>query len=237
MTTAKFIAYYRVSTARQGQSGLGLEAQRKAVEDYLDGGNWKLVEEFTEVESGKRNDRPKLDAALAACRKHRATLVVAKLDRLSRNAAFLLLLRDSKVDFKCADMPEADRFTVGILALVAEREAEMTSKRTRDALAAAKARGVKLGNPRKRSRIVGGEKRVGWDDALRKGRGTIMDKADQFAVNVIPVIEAVKSSGIETLQGIADALNNRGIETRRGGAWHPMTVKNIMERGIGRYDR
>ena len=193
MTIGKFIAYYRVSTARQGQSGLGLEAQRKAVDDYLNGGDWKLVEEFTEVESGKRNDRPKLDAALAACRKHRATLVVAKLDRLSRNAAFLLLLRDSKVDFKCADMPEADRFTVGILALVAEREAEMTSKRTRDALAAAKARGVKLGNPRKRSRTVGGEKRVGWDDALRKGRETITDKADQFAANVIDVLPNLSS--------------------------------------------
>ncbi len=217
MTSNKRIAYYRVSTTAQGVSGLGLEAQRKAVRDF-NGGD--LIEEYTEVESGKRNDRPQLEAALAACRKHKATLLVAKLDRLSRNASFLLKLRDSKVDFKAVDMPEADRFTVGIMALVAEREAEMTSKRTREALAAAKARGVKLGNPHRRSR----------EEAGKLGRDIVIAQADKFAENVVPIIEAIRASGIKTLQGIADSLNARGIQTRRGGDWHPMTVRNILNR-------
>lgn len=217
MPSNKRIAYYRVSTMAQGVSGLGLEAQRKAVRDFNGG---ELIEEYTEVESGKRNDRPQLEAALAACRKHKATLLVAKLDRLSRNASFLLKLRDSKVDFKAVDMPEADRFTVGIMALVAEREAEMTSKRTREALAAAKARGVKLGNPNQHSR----------EEAGRLGRDIVMAQADMFAENVVPIIEAIRASGIKTLQGIADSLNARGIQTRRGGEWHPMTVRNILKR-------
>jgi DNA invertase Pin-like site-specific DNA recombinase len=217
MISSKRIAYYRVSTTAQGVSGLGLEAQRKAVRDF-NGGD--LIEEFTEVESGKRNDRPQLEAALAACRKHKATLLVAKLDRLSRNASFLLKLRDSKVDFKAVDMPEADRFTVGIMALVAEREAETTSKRTREALAAAKARGVKLGNPHQQSR----------EEAGRLGRDVVMAQANKFAENVLPIIDAIRTSGIKTLQGIADSLNARGIQTRRGGDWHPMTVRNILKR-------
>lgn len=217
MISNKRIAYYRVSTTAQGVSGLGLEAQRKAVRNFNGG---ELIQEYTEVESGKRNDRPQLEAALAACRKHKATLLVAKLDRLSRNAGFLLKLRDSKVDFKAVDMPEADRFTVGIMALVAEREAEMTSKRTREALAAAKARGVKLGNPHQQSR----------EEAGRLGRDVVMAQADKFAENVVPIIEAIRASGIKTLQGIADSLNARGIQTRRGGDWHPMTVRNILSR-------
>jgi DNA invertase Pin-like site-specific DNA recombinase len=217
MVSNKRIAYYRVSTTAQGVSGLGLEAQCKAVRDFNGG---VLIEEYTEVESGKKNDRPQLEAALAACRKHKATLLVAKLDRLSRNASFLLKLRDSKVDFKAVDMPEADRFTVGIMALVAEREAEMTSKRTREALAAAKARGVKLGNPNQQSR----------EEAGRLGRDVVMAQADMFAENVVPIIESIRTSGIKTLQGIADSLNARGIQTCRGGDWHPMTVRNILNR-------
>src|SRR5215208_2042297 len=140
MAEGRFIAYHRVSTAQQGRSGLGLEAQRQAVADYLNGGRWELLREFTEVESGKRADRPELAKALAACRVHRATLVIAKLDRLSRNAGFLMNLRDAGVEFVCADMPAANRLTVGIMAVVAEAEAEMISARTKAALAAAKAR-------------------------------------------------------------------------------------------------
>jgi DNA invertase Pin-like site-specific DNA recombinase len=143
----KFISYLRVSTDKQGERGYGLDAQRKAVSDYLNGGSWQLLEEFVEVESGKRSDRPQLAAALAACKKHRARLVIAKLDRLSRNVAFIATLMDGKVDFVCCDFPSANRLTLHILAAVAEHEREMTSTRTSAGLAAAKAKGVKLGNP------------------------------------------------------------------------------------------
>src|SRR6516164_5956201 len=142
----KFVGYFRVSTDKQGKSGLGLDAQREAVLNYLNGGSWTLIEEFVEIESGKRNDRPQLAAALAACKKHRAKLVIAKLDRLARNVAFIANLMDGKVDFVCCDMPQATRLTIHVLAAVAEHEREMISERTRNGLAAAKARGVKLGN-------------------------------------------------------------------------------------------
>jgi DNA invertase Pin-like site-specific DNA recombinase len=148
MAEGKFVSYLRVSTARQGKSGLGLEAQRQAVEDFLNGGNWHLAKEFVEVESGKKADRPQLAKAFQLCRVLGAKLVIAKLDRLSRNAHFLLGLRDAGIDFVCADMPELDRFTVGIHALIAERERDMISARTKSALAAAKRRGVKLGGDR-----------------------------------------------------------------------------------------
>src|SRR5213080_3501248 len=143
----KFIAYFRVSTDKQGKSGLGLEAQRNAVLDYLNGGRWSLVQEFVEVESGKHSDRPQLTAALAACKKHKAKLVIAKLDRLSRNLAFIATLMESGVEFVAVDMPEANKLTVHILAAVAEHEREMISERTKAALKAAKARGTRLGNP------------------------------------------------------------------------------------------
>lgn len=223
MPTGNFVAYFRVSTDRQGQSGLGLEAQRKAVMDHMNGGDWKLVAEFTEVESGKKNDRPKLAEALDACRRQKAKLVVAKLDRLSRNAGFLLRLRDSKVDFKAVDMPEADRFTVGIMALVAEREAEMTSKRTREALAAAKARGKKLGwsmPERQREQLK----------ASRQGVKSNIAHADLFAQNTLPIIHEIQAAGITTLKGVAEALNARGVHTARGKKWFPATVKNILSR-------
>jgi DNA invertase Pin-like site-specific DNA recombinase len=141
----KFIAYLRVSTDKQGERGYGLDAQRKAVADYLNGGSWELLGEYVEVESGKRSDRPKLVEALAACKRQRARLVIAKLDRLSRNVAFIATLMDGKVDFVCCDFPTANRLTLHILAAVAEHEREMISQRTTAGLAAAKARGVKLG--------------------------------------------------------------------------------------------
>jgi DNA invertase Pin-like site-specific DNA recombinase len=141
------VAHYRVSTAQQGKSGLGLEAQQEAVGRFAAGSGDRLLSQFTEVESGRLSDRPQLLAAIAECRRKKARLVIAKLDRLARNAAFLLTLRDSGVDFVAADMPNADRLTVGIVAIFAEHERDMISKRTKEALAAAKARGVKLGNP------------------------------------------------------------------------------------------
>jgi DNA invertase Pin-like site-specific DNA recombinase len=143
----KFVAYFRVSTDKQGKSGLGLEAQRQAVLQFLDGGSWSLVGEFTEVESGKRNERPELEKALGACKRQRAKLVIAKLDRLSRNLAFIATLMDSGVEFVAVDNPHANKLTVHILAAVAQHEREMIAQRTKDALQAAKARGVVLGNP------------------------------------------------------------------------------------------
>lgn len=143
----KFVAYFRVSTDRQGKSGLGLEAQRQAVTDYLNGGRWAFVGEFTEIESGKRNDRPQLAAALAACKKLKAKLVIAKLDRLGRNLAFIATLMESGVEFVAVDNPHANKLTVHILAAVAQHEREMISERTKAALAAAKRRGKRLGNP------------------------------------------------------------------------------------------
>ena len=136
-TSGKFVAYYRVSTQKQGRSGLGLEAQRHAVAEFLNGGDWKIVGEFTEVETGKRSDRPELARALAMCRLHGAKLVIAKLDRLSRNAHFLLGLKESGADFVAADMPNANQLTVGIMAVVAEDEAKRISERTKVALQAA----------------------------------------------------------------------------------------------------
>src|SRR3954452_10651825 len=147
MARGKFISYLRVSTDKQGQSGLGIEAQRKAVEDYLNGGRWELLREYVEVESGKRSDRPQLLAALAHAKATGAKVVIAKLDRLARNVAFISNLMESGVEFVAADMPMANRLTVHVLAAVAEHEREMISQRTKAALAAAKARGVKLGNP------------------------------------------------------------------------------------------
>src|SRR6266513_3147515 len=157
----KFVAYFRVSTDKQGKSGLGLDAQRKSVLDYLDGGRWSLIAQFTEIESGKRNDRPELEKALAACKKQKARLVIAKLDRLSRNLAFIAALIDSGVEFIAVDNPHANKLTVHILAAVAQHEREIISARTSAALKAAKARGKRLGNPKlsdARKRAIQGNK-------------------------------------------------------------------------------
>ena len=212
-----FVAYYRVSTGEQERSGLGLEGQRAAVLDFINGGAANLVAEFTETESGKRNDRPQLAEALAACKKHRAKLVIAKLDRLARNVAFISNLMESGVDFVAVDMPDANRLTVHILAAVAEHEREMISERTKAALAAAKARGVKLGSPD-----------PGKGSAI--GVAANKERADQFAANVVPIIREIEASGVTSHLGIAKALNARGIPTARGGEWYDSTVKNILRR-------
>jgi DNA invertase Pin-like site-specific DNA recombinase len=214
----KFVAYYRVSTDQQGASGLGLAAQRAAVETYLDGGPWRLVAEHTEVESGKRADRPELAKALAACRKHKAKLIIAKLDRLSRNLAFIATLMDSGVEFVAVDNPHANKLTIHILAAVAQHEREAISERTKAALAAAKARGKKLGGPR----LAKARKR---SLAVRRAA------ADAFAANVRPIIEQIQASGVSSLRGVAKALTARGVRTARGGSeWTAVQVSNVLER-------
>jgi DNA invertase Pin-like site-specific DNA recombinase len=169
MAEGKWISYLRVSTDRQGASGLGLEAQRQSVADYLNGGRWKLIKEFVEVESGKKIDRPQLEAALAACRLHGAKLVIARLDRLSRDAHFLLGLDKAGVDFVAADMPNANRLTVGVMALVAEDVRKQISANTKAALQAAKARGVKLGGNRG-ARLYGSAPTQGRPISLPRSR-------------------------------------------------------------------
>ncbi len=216
MAAGKFIAYYRVSTVRQGLSGLGLEAQRQAVRDYLNGGDWSLLREFTEVESGGKNDRPQLAAAMAECRLTGATLIIAKLDRLSRNAAFLIGLRDAGVSFVAADMPNANALTVGILALVAENERDAISARTKAALAAARARGTVLGGSR-------GAPAPDW----RKSVQARQDRARDYARAVLPVIIEMRERGL-SLRGCVAELKDRGVRTPRGGAWTAGLVSRLL---------
>jgi DNA invertase Pin-like site-specific DNA recombinase len=211
-----FVLYRRVSTNRQGQSGLGLESQDETVRRYVTSQNGKVVGEFVEVESGKNNDRPQLSEALKECRRLKATLVVAKLDRLSRNAEFLLRLQNGNVDFVCCDCPNVDRFTVGILALVAQRERELISERTRAALQMAKKRGVRLGthHPQRQVKLM--------IEGYRRQK-------EEFVSKVRPIIDEIKTAGVTTLTEIAQCLTRRGIPTRTGKAvWFASTVKTIM---------
>jgi DNA invertase Pin-like site-specific DNA recombinase len=211
----KFIAYFRVSTDEQGKSGLGLEAQRRAVLDYLNGGRWSLVQEFVEIESGKHNERPQLMAALAACKKHKTKLVIAKLDRLSRNLAFIAALMESGVEFIAVDNPHATKLTVHILAAVAEHEREMISERTKAALQAAKERGTRLGNPH-------------LDKAAKRGTAAVKANARQFAANVLPIIEEIERAGITSHNAIAAKLNERNVRTARGGKWTHVQVGAVL---------
>jgi len=212
----KFVAYFRVSTDRQGKSGLGLEAQRKAVLDYLNGGRWQLAAEFVEVESGKRSDnRPELEKALAACKKQKAKLVIAKLDRLSRNVAFISALMNSGVEFIAADMPHANKLTIHILAAVAEHEREMISERTKAALQAAKARGKVLGNPN-------------MPEISKRGTVAVIANARRFAANVRPIIKEIMRAGATSHNAIAAKLNERNVRTARGGVWTHVQVGAIL---------
>ena len=223
MPTGNFVAYYRVSTEKQGRSGLGLEAQRAAVESYLNGGDWRMVAEFVEVESGKRSDnRPQLEAAMIAARIRNACLIIAKLDRLSRDAHFLLGLQKSGVDFICADMPTANKMTVGILAIVAQHEREQISARTKAALAAAKARGQKLGgDPASlKNRDVGS----------KRGNEAKAAKAAARVLDLRPQIEDIRASGQTSLRQIAAGLNGRGIVAPRGGEWSATQVRTLLLR-------
>ncbi len=217
MANGKFISYLRVSTDAQGASGLGLEAQRSAVADYLNGGDWELVSEVVEVESGKNSDRPELAKALAACKKHKAVLVVAKLDRLSRSVAFLARLLEANVEFVACDNPHANKLMVHMLAAFAEHERDQISARTKAALQAAKARGVKLGGPK-------------LAEAQAKGQVSQKADADKRAVNIMPVIREIQAAGVTSLNAIAQTLNARGVQTPRGGQWFASSVKNLLAR-------
>jgi len=207
----KYIAYYRVSTKAQGQSGLGLEAQQALVAPYAD----DILHAFTEVESGKNDDRPQLAAALELCRELGASILIAKIDRLSRDAAFLLTLRKAGVDIIAADMPNAGTLEFGVRAVVAQHEREQISQRTKAALAAAKQRGIKLGSPNPRA----GGLAAG---AVRRA------KTKAIAGKALPVINALRDAGA-SLRAIADELNKLGIQTATGKSWYAQSVKNIME--------
>jgi DNA invertase Pin-like site-specific DNA recombinase len=220
----RLVAYERVSTARQGRSGLGLEAQRKAIGDFAESRNAQVLARFAEVESGGRDTRPELEKALQLAKLTGATLVIAKLDRLSRDAAFLLTLQASGVRFLAVDMPEANDLTVDIMALVAQQEREAISKRIKEALAAAKARGVKLGNPNGAAAL----RRAGKGGVAQ--RETVSANADAFSEGLQPVVEALQAQGLTTLRAIADELNSRGIMTRRGGQWHVSNVRGLLAR-------
>ena len=206
-----FVAYYRVSTVRQGQSGLGLDAQRSAVAGYI-AGKGDLIAELTEIESGRKADRPQLAAAIELCRRRKAVLVIAKLDRLARNVAFVSNLMESRVDFVAADMPEAQRVTVHMMAAIAEHEREAISKRTKEALAAAKARGVRLGNPR-----------PDLDSATAKAA----ERAAAFREGMLPLVRRLKAGG-RSLRDVANDLNARSIPTLNGRLWQAATVRGVL---------
>ncbi len=220
----KVVTYLRVSTPKQGDSGHGMAAQRTAIDAYASQRRCNVLATFKEVESGKLNKRPQLTAALHLAKVTGATLVIAKLDRLSRNAAFLLALRDSGVKFVAADMPDANELTVGIMALVAEQERSAISKRTREALQAAKAKGTRLGNPNGAAALL----RAGKGNAA--GLRAIRIAADTHARNLAPVIDALRDEGVTSLGGIATALTERGMLTPRGGHWHKASVRNLIAR-------
>ena len=236
-STGKFVIYLRVSTAKQGAAGNGIDAQRQACFDHLNGGDWKVVGEFIEVESGRKNRRPQLEAALAQCVRDGATLLVAKLDRLSRNVSFVSRLLDSGVSFVAADMPMANNLTIHLIAAMAQHEAEQTSIRTKAALAVVKARGTKLGNPNAAEAAVDAR-------AVRSANALF------HAEKVFPVIEKIQSFGITTLRGIAAELTERKIETPARQAqidkgkppfgdpvWHPQQVKAIIDRVKGNREK
>lgn len=208
----RYVAYLRVSTARQGESGLGLEAQREAVTRYVVQTDGRLLDEVVEIESGKLSDRPGLDRALALCRRERACLVIARLDRLARNVAFVSSLMEAGTEFVAVDAPYANRLMLHILAAFSEHEREMVSARTRAALAAAKARGVKLG--------CNGA-------VLAKKRKT---EAVRFAQSLENHVAGVRAAGASTLQEIADGLNAIPVRSRQGSAWSPGTVRRLISR-------
>ena len=215
MAEGKFVAYYRVSTARQGHSGLGLEAQQEAVTKYLNGGSWDLIEAFTEVETGKGANalalRPQLRAALDYARKHKATLIIAKLDRLARNVHFVSGLMETGVEFVAADRPDADRFTLHLEAALAEREARVISERTKAALAAAKRRGVALGS---NGKVLAARNRA---------------EAVQRVAPMAGRLTALRGEGL-SLRLIADTLNAEGVSSPGGARWYAASVQRALER-------
>jgi DNA invertase Pin-like site-specific DNA recombinase len=228
--TKRLIAYLRVSTKRQGQSGLGIEAQRRAVEEYARQTGGTIEAEYVEIETGKRKDRPELAMAVAHAKRTRATLLVAKLDRLARNAAFLLTLRDTGVPLAFCDMPGANELTVGIMAVVAEEEAKMISRRTKEALRSAKERGAKLGSARPGHWDGLEHRRLAGAHAAGKAAAESHRKAaDESYADLLPMIRKLHSRG-KSLQLISDELNGAGHSTRRGKPWNRMQVSRVLSR-------
>src|ERR1700683_3210649 len=219
MRCSRYIAYYRVSTARQGRSGLGIDAQKQAVSQHLNG--QKPISEYLEVETGTRSDRPQLAAALTACRVHKATLVIAKLDRLARNVAFVSALMETGVEFEACDFPQANRLTVHVLAAFAEHEGRMISERTRAALTAAKVRGTVLG---------GFRGRAGSCTDLAKARAVRSAQAKQRAIDLMPTIQFLQSNGVRSLRSLASELSAQGIFAPRGGNWSAAQVRAVLAR-------
>jgi DNA invertase Pin-like site-specific DNA recombinase len=220
--TATFVAYLRVSTAEQGKSGLGLEAQRATVELFVRSRGGRMIgPEFVEIESGKHNDRPQLQAALKRCKLTGATLCVAKLDRLSRSAAFLMTLRDSGVPFVAADVPEANTMTIGVMSVMAQYEREVISTRTKAALAAARARGTKLGGRRANGADI--------RDFAARGQAASQARARAFAAELGADLERLRADGL-SLNAIASRLNQDGIRTPRRGAWTATAVRRVLAR-------
>ncbi len=213
----QYVAYYRVSTQEQGKSGLGLEAQRLAVASYLHSGSGTLIAEYTDIESGKVDDRPELARALAHTKKVKGTLVIAKLDRLSRKVSFVSSMMDAGVKFVAVDNPSANELTIHILAAVAQAERKAIGERTKAALAAAKLRGRVLGNPR-------------LGDARPLALKAVNERAKSFAANLLPTILHLRAAGCHSLRSIADALNARGVATPRGSSWTPMAVSRVLSR-------
>jgi DNA invertase Pin-like site-specific DNA recombinase len=209
-----FVAYYRVSTDKQGKSGLGLEAQIAAVQQHTKRSGSEIAAAFQEVETGKHSDRPQLQAALKLCRQKKAVLVIAKLDRLSRDPDFIGSLLKAEIDFVACDMPTANKLTIRIMAAIAEHEREATSQRTKEALQAAKARGQKLGNPRPN---------------MAKIHSQRTHHARQFRESVYPLIKQLKDEG-KTLRAIADYLNERGIRSQNNRQWHLEAVRLVLLR-------
>lgn len=224
MATGKFVSYLRVSTDSQGKNGLGMYAQRKSITDYLNGGEWELLREFREVESGKNSERQQLQEALAECKRTGATLIIAKLDRLSRDPDFIGMMMKSSIDFVACDMPEANKFTIRIMAALAEKERELISERTKAALKAAQAKGVTLGKP-ENATPEGRTKGIAASLEARR------QKADQFATATRPIIEEYQQQGL-SLRDIAAKLKERNILTARGksSSWSHVAVKKILDR-------
>jgi len=214
----------RVSTDKQGRSGLGLEAQREAVSRYLNGGPSKLLAEYVEVESGKRNSRPQLQAAISHAKATGSKLLIARLDRLARNLHFVSSLQERGVDFVAADMPDANRLTIHIIAAVAEAVGRTISENTKTALAAAKARGVRLGNPNGARALRGKQK--GNAEAIAK----LKADAAQRATDLRGIVDDIRRSGVSTVRGIARELHSRGVRAPRGETWHPTAVARLLTR-------
>lgn len=217
-----YVGYLRVSTQRQGASGLGLEAQYAALDAHATRNDGRIVDMFTEIESGQRVDRPQLRRAIQLCKLTGATLLIAKLDRLARNVAFIANLMESGIEFLATDMPHANKLTVHILAAMAEYEREVISERTKAALVAAKARGIKLGGPNRGANLR--------HQSPSKAAERIKEKANQRTADLAPIIDDIIQGGSKSLREIGKCLEDRGIRTPRGGSWSASQVRNVLKR-------